>query len=126
MIGSDVLTLFPGSQSLLGKSVSEMVGNDLSVSKDGAVTGTFHHVTGFTDFSSIPAEQEGYYFPFRLTQTGTLMTIKKNGVAGGGKENMTFDPEIILRVTKGDTFSIEVDSKPVITFTFSGATFEEE
>lgn len=103
-----------------------MVGDDLSVSENGAVTGTFHHVTGFTDFSSISAEQEGYYFPFRLTQTGTLMTIKKNGVAGEGKENMAFDPEIILRVTKGDTFSIEVDSKPVITFTFSGATFEEE
>ena len=120
------MTLFPGSQSLLGKNVSEMVGDDLSVSKDGAVTGTFHHVTGYTDFSSVAEEQEGYYFPFKLTQTGTLMTIKKNGVAGEGKENMTFDPEIILRVTKGDTFSIEVDSEPVITFTFSGATFEEE
>lgn len=103
-----------------------MVGDDLSVSKDGDVTGTFHHVTGFTEFSSITSEQEGYYFPFKLTQTGTLMTIKKNGVAGDGKENMTFDPDIILRVSKDDTFSIEVDSNPVVTFTFSGATFEEE
>lgn len=120
------MTLFPGSQSLLGKNVSEMVGDDLSVSKDGAATGTFHHVTGFTDFSSKPEEQEGYYFPFKLAQTGTLMTIKKNGVAGEGKENMVFDPDIILRVSKDDTFSIEVDSEPVITLTFSGATFEEE
>lgn len=127
MIGSDVLTLFPGSQSLLGKKVSEMVGNDLSVSKAGAVTGTFHHVTGFTEFNSAnPEEQEGYYFPFKLTQTGTTMTLKKNGVAGEGKEDMTFDPEIILRVSKGDTFTIEVDDNPVVTFTFSGATFEEE
>lgn len=103
-----------------------MVGDDLSVSKDGEVTGTFHYVTGFTGFSSIPTEQEGYYFPFKLTQTGTVMTIKKNGVAGEGKENMSFDPEIILRVAKNDTFSIEVDDKPIVTFTFSGATFEEE
>lgn len=104
-----------------------MVGGDLSVSKNGAVTGTFHYVTGFTEFNSTkPEEQEGYYFPFKLTQTGTLMTIKKNGVAGEGKENMAFDPDIILRVSKDDTFTIEVDSEPVITFTFSGATFEEE
>ena len=98
------MTLFPGSQSLLGKNVSEMVGDDLSVSKDGAVTGTFHHVTGYTDFSSKPEEQEGYYFPFRLTQTGTQMTIEKNGGAREGKENMTFDPEIIIGHTKGNTF----------------------
>lgn len=124
MIGSDILTLFPGSQSLLGKQVSEMVGEDLSVSEDGAVTGTFHHVTGFTDFSSKSEEQEGYYFPFKLTQTGTTMTLKKNGVAGEGKEDMPFDPEIIFRVTKSDTFSVEVDSVPVVTFTFAGATFE--
>ena len=124
MIGSDILTLFPGSQSLLGKNVSEMVGDDLSVSKDGAVTGTFHRVTGFTDFSSEPTEQEGYYFPFKLTKTGTTMTLKKNGVAGEGKENMAFDPEIIFRVTKSDTFSVEVDNVPVVTFTFAGATFE--
>lgn len=31
MIGSDTLTLFPGSQTLLGKQVSDMVGNDLKV-----------------------------------------------------------------------------------------------
>ena len=51
------------------------------------------------------------------------MTIKKNGVAAEGKENMTFDPEIVLRVTKTDTFTIEVDGSPVVTFNFQKATF---
>ena len=46
MIGSDTLTFFPGSQTLLGKQVSELVGDDLTVKADGSVTGTFHHVTG--------------------------------------------------------------------------------
>ena len=63
MIGSDTLTFFPGSQTLLGKQVSELVGDDLTVKADGSVTGTFHHVTGYTEFSSEPDEQEGYYFP---------------------------------------------------------------
>lgn len=41
MIGSDTLTFFPGSQTLLGKQVSELVGDDLTVKADGSVTGTF-------------------------------------------------------------------------------------
>lgn len=123
MIGSDVLTLFPQGQTLLGKRVSSLVGSDLKVLKDGSVTGTIKNVTGYTQFSSKSEEQSGYYFPFKLTQTGTRMTIKKNGVAGEGKENMAFDPDIILRVTKTDTFTIEVDGSPVVTFNFQKATF---
>lgn len=122
MIGSDTLTFFPGSQTLLGKQVSELVGDDLTVKADGSVTGTFHHVTGYTEFSSEPDEQEGYYFPFHLTKTGTKMTFKKNG--SPTKQGITFDPDIILRVTKDDTFEVLVDDSSVVKFNFAGATFE--
>ena len=122
MIGSDTLTLFHGSQTLLGKQVSELVGDDLTVKADGSVTGTFHHVTGYTDFSSEPDEQEGYYFPFHLTKTGTKMTFKKNG--SPTKQGITFDPDIIFRVTKDDTFEVLVDDSSVVKFNFAGATFE--
>ena len=122
MIGSDTLTLFPGSQTLLGKQVSELVGDDLTVKADGSVTGTFHHVTGYTDFSSEPDEQEGYYFPFHLTKTGTKRTFKKNG--SPTKQGITFDPDIIFRVTKDDTFEVLVDDSSVVKFNFAGATFE--
>lgn len=122
MIGSDTLTLFPGSQTLLGKQVSELVGDDLTVKADGSVTGTFHHVTGYTEFSSEPDEQEGYYFPFHLTKTGTKMTFKKNG--SPTKQGITFDPDIIFRVTKDDTFEVLVDDSSVVKFNFAGATFE--
>ena len=122
MIGSDTLTFFPGSQTLLGKQVSELVGDDLTVKADGSVTGTFHHVTGYTEFSSEPDEQEGYYFPFHLTKTGTKMTFKKNG--SPTKQGMTFDPDIIFRVTKDDTFEVLVDDSSVVKFNFAGATFE--
>ena len=122
MIGSDTLTFFPGSQTLLRKQVSELVGDDLTVKADGSVTGTFHHVTGYTEFSSEPDEQEGYYFPFHLTKTGTKMTFKKNG--SPTKQGITFDPDIIFRVTKDDTFEVLVDDSSVVKFNFAGATFE--
>lgn len=106
----------------MGKQVSDLVGDDLKVGADGSVTGTFHYVTGYTEFSSEADEQSGYYFPFHLTKTGSKMTFKKNGVAT--KENIPFDADIIFRVTQGDTFEVIVDEKSVVTFNYKGATFE--
>ena len=122
MIGSDTLTLFPASQTLLGKQVSDMVGDNLIVLDDGSVQGNFHYVTGYTEFSSDTSEQSGYYFPFHLTKTGTTMTFKKNGVPT--KEGIVFDPDIVFRVSKDDTFEVIVDEESVVTFNFAGAVFE--
>lgn len=106
----------------MGKQVSELVGDDLAVMDDGSVTGTFHYVTGYTEFSDIPGEDSGYYFPFHLTKTGTTMTFKKNG--SPTKQDIAFDPDIIFRVSKDDTFEVLVDGTSVVKFTFAGATFE--
>lgn len=92
------------------------------VKADGSVVGTFHHVTGYTEFSSEPNKQEGYYFPFHLAKTGTRMTFKKNG--SPTKQDIAFDSDIIFRVTKTDTFEVLVDGQSVVKFNFSGATFE--
>ena len=92
------------------------------VKADGSVVGTFHHVTGYAEFSSEPDEQEGYYFTFHLTKTGTKMTFKKNG--SPTKQDIAFDPDIIFRVTKDDTFEVLVDNSSVVKFNFAGATFE--
>lgn len=102
--------------------MSELVGDDLMVKADGSVTGTFHHVTEYTEFSSDSDEQEGYYFPFHLTKTGTKMTFKKNGFPT--KQGIAFDPDIIFRVTKDDTFEVLVDDSSVVKFNFAGATFD--
>lgn len=118
------MTLFPDSQTLLGKQVSELVDNDLAVYADGTVKGTLHYVTDFTEFSSEPEEQTGYYFPFHLTKTGTKMTFKKNGVPT--KENIDFDPDIIFRVTGNDVFEVLVDNKSVVTFNYKEATFDPQ
>lgn len=101
-----------------------MVGDDLAVNADGSVVGTFHYVSDYTEFSSTPDEQSGYYFPFHLTKTGSKMTFKKNGTPT--KQNIPFDADIIFRVTKDDTFEVLVDDASVVKFTFAGATFEPQ
>lgn len=118
------MTLFPASQDLLGKKASDLVGEDLCVYEDGTVKGTLKAVTEYTGFSSKEEEQSGHYFPFKHTKTGKKMSLKKNGVAAEGKENMTYDPEIVLRVSQSDKWTIEVDEAEVITFNFEKAVFE--
>ena len=108
----------------MGKQVSDLVGDDLAVKADGSVVGTFHYVPDYTEFSSETSEQSGYYFPFHLTKTGTNMTFKKNGETT--KDKIAFDPDIVFRVAKDDTFEVLVDDASVVTFTFSGATFEPQ
>lgn len=120
LISSDV-EIPAASQSLYGKSVGDMIENDVSVSEDGSVSGTFQYVTGYTGFSAEPTEQEGYYFPFVLKKTGSTMTFKKNDVPI--KENIPWESDNVFRVTKDDTFTVLVDDVEVITFQFSGATF---
>ncbi len=108
---------------MLGKTVGEMVGDDVKVSADGAVTGTIHHVSGYTQFSSVEEEQSGNYFPITLTKKGTNMTIEKNGAKT--RDNVEWDKDIVLRVAKSDKFTISVDGEPAITLTFDKATLEQ-
>lgn len=109
----------------MGKTVSELIGTDVKVYADGSVTGTLKNVTDFTEFNSTNVdEQSGHYFPLHLTQAGTKMTLKTNGVAKPEKENMAFDPDILFRVSDANTtFTIEVDGKEVITLNFRKAIF---
>lgn len=124
VIGSDVLTIPTQGQTLYGKRVSSLIGEDVQVLTDGSVLGTFKHVTGYTGFNSeVPAEQEGYFFPFKLTQTGTNMTFKKNGEPA--KTDIPFEASNVFRVTKTDTFEVLVDGSSVVTFNFAKATFAE-
>ena len=124
MIASDILTIPSQGQTLYGKRVSSLIGDDIRVFEDGTVTGTLKHVTGYTGFNeSDPEEQEGYFFPFRLSQAGATMTFKKNGVES--KIGIAWEANNVFRVTKDDTFEVLVDDVSVVTFNFARATFAE-
>lgn len=112
-------------QNLYGKTVGDMIGDDVKVSEDGSVTGTFHYVTGYTGFNEgNHEEQEGYFFPLTLKKTGTTMTFEKNG--SPTKEDIPFEADNVFRVTSTDTFKVSVDDEEIVSFSFSGATFEPE
>ena len=51
MIASDILTIPSQGQTLYGKRISSLIGDDVKVYEDGTVTGTFKHVTGYTQFN---------------------------------------------------------------------------
>lgn len=110
---------------LYGKAVGEMVERGMRVRQDGTVKGKFHYVTGYMGFSTEnPELQEGYYFPFLLTETGEKMDFIKNGKPS--KTGLDFEPYNVFRVTAQDTFEVKVDGKTVARFDFSQATFEEK
>ena len=124
MISSDIMTIPAAGQSLYGKTVGDMIGNDVMVGTSGKVKGTFHYVTGYTGFNEKNAEeQEGYYFPFTLAKKGTKMTIKKNGE--DAKKDIAWEADNVLRVTAEDAFEIIVDGVSVVKFTFEEAVFEK-
>lgn len=107
----------------LGKSGAELQSADTVMLENGKVFGTLKHVTGFTEFNAtVPAEQEGYYFGFTLTKTGTNMTFKKNGVVT--KENIPWEADNIFRVpSTGTVFEVLVDGVSVLTLDFSNVNF---
>lgn len=81
-------------------------------------------MTGYTGFNADnPAEQEGYFFPFKLVKTGTTMSFEKNGEPG--KTDIPWEADNVFRVTAADTFTVSVDENEVVTFNFAKATFEE-
>lgn len=123
MIASDILTIPSQGQTLYGKRISTLVGDDIKVHEDGTVTGTFKHVTGYTGFSDDEEQQEGHYFPFRLVQTGEKMEFVKNGDTRSGE--IPWEADNVFRVTASDTFEVLVDKNPVVTFNFAKATFQE-
>lgn len=123
-MASDILTIPSQGQTLYGKRVSSLVGDDIKVYEDGTVTGTLKHVTGYTGFNEAePEEQEGYFFPFRLVQTGEKMEFVKNRDTRSGE--IPWEADNVFRVAESDTFEVLVDKNLVVTFNFAKATFQE-
>lgn len=124
MTSSDIEIPAAG-QSVYGKSVGELIEDGMEVLANGDVRGTFHYVTGYTGFNAeVPAEQEGYFFPFTLKKAGTTMTFQKNGAVS--KENIPWEADNVFRVTASDTFTVLVDGAEAVTFHFNNSVFQPE
>lgn len=108
----------------LGKSYSDMVGDDINIGAGGAVTGHIKYVTGYDQ--AFPGEADGWFFPLHLGDEYDGKTIKVKRESGkGGKEKSAQDRDWVLRLTDGaDTvFSFKTDDDtPILTLSFSLAT----
>ncbi len=119
------MTIPDQGQTIYGKQVSELIGENVKVYADGTVTGTFPHVDGYSKFSSKKAEQSGNFFPFTLTKSGDTMTFIKNGTAN--KRNIAWESDNVFRITAPtDTFEVLVDGESVVKFNFRSATLKAE
>lgn len=115
------------SGDILGKTMADLVTGNVTVTKMGDVTASLKHVTGWTGFSSIEEEQNGYYLPVSLTGEGTTMSLVKNGEIREDKQDIPFDTSLVFRVTSGDIFTVYVDGKYYQRFVIGdNVTFEEE
>lgn len=116
-----------------GKKVSELIDGDVSISKDGAVTGTLKYVPYWKEFGSAENDQSGYYLPVQLDSKYEGQNI----TCVGTQTKTAQDLEWVLHVKdKNSTFKFSADpapirgrpkkiaaSAPFLTLTFSGATF---
>lgn len=84
-----------GSTVLFGKAVSDLQENVIVA--DGAITGTLKYVTGYTEFSSDPALQEGNYLAVNLANNDysqfSSVRIGLDPSAGSGLVEIIEDPD---------------------------------
>lgn len=118
---ADIVTTMNPLKNVLGKRAEMLVGNDVRIMADGTVLGTIKNVTNYTGFSGKTEEQNGHFFPFLLNKKGSTMSIKGGTTP---KENIPYDPEIVLKVDKSKKFTIEVDGQFVVELKFDQATLE--
>ena len=113
--------------TLLGKKVSDLQTN--IVIGENSITGSLKHVTGYTEFSSKSAEQEGHYLAlkFGVTPSDAVTTVE---LIGGTKGPVTLDEDMnIVLLIKNTTQSIKVTSSKngdsvTKTYTLTGLTLE--
>lgn len=96
---------------------------------DSGITGTLHYVTGFTNFSSEPTEQEGNYLALKFEAAeGATTTVE---IVGGTKGPVTLDEDMnwVGLIKNKNTQSIKVKTtmggeSVEKTYSLTGLTLE--
>lgn len=107
-----------------GRTAADVIGTDVKISKDGAVTGTLKYVESFPEFS--PGNEElckGHYFPVVLDSkyTGKDITVT------GNLTKKAQDLNWVLHVkSTASTFKFHTDDDgDFLTLSFEKATLQE-
>lgn len=120
---SPVIKVPTALQDGLGKTVAELIKDDVRIAKDGSVTGTLLKVKGYTGFSDVSGEQEGHYLPIVLDSRYKSKTISCQRNSDTPKT--ASDLEWVLRVpSTATTFTFKADGEAILTLNFRGAVLE--
>ena len=109
------------TETVLGETVSDLqTGVNVGASR---ISGTLHHVTGFTNYSNKPAEQEGNYIALRVDTDTASDVITAELIGGtGGVKTLTEDRNVVFRITSPLTQKIRIiasNGTETITKTYS-------
>lgn len=97
------------------------------------ISGTLHYVKGYTEFSGVPAEQEGNYLALKVEYDED--TTVKTTLIGGTTKDKTLpkgDHLLVTRVTNKDTQSIKLVAEKAgsetttTTYSLTGLTLESD
>ena len=97
---------------------------------NAAITGTLHHVTDYTGFSSNVEQQSGHYLALHATAEGAdAITVE---LVGGVSGPVTLDEDgiIVLLIADTSTQSVRVvatkgANSEALTYSLTGVTLEE-
>lgn len=111
----------PQETELLGVHVYDLISPGTKITGDGSVIGTLYKAK-VEEFSTVKAEQQGYFFPAKLTKTGETVTIVKDGktrTVPYPDDNMA-----LIKIPGKDTnVKIEVDGEELVTLNFRRTVF---
>lgn len=99
---------------------------------DSAITGTLHHVTGYTGFDGTnPAEQTGNYLALKVTPGSTVGVTAAAELVGGtkGPVNLDGDWNVVFHISSKDSESVKITVSKggesiEKTYTLTGLTCE--
>lgn len=120
----------PSSEtSVLGKTVSELQQN--VVISDTDISGTLHHVTDYTGFSSNPTDQQGNYLALKFEVDSPDTDVYVN-LAGGTVGWVKLDEDLlhVLKIANKDSQTVQVyyqigeEKSETKTYSLTGLTLE--
>lgn len=116
------------SKTELGMKLSDLMGDDVAILKDGSVIGTFPYVDNFTQFSkSKPDLQKGHFMAATLGESYKAKhKVERISGTGGESKEISNDEVLIMRLTDGkDTvYKVTADGQPDLVFNFARANLK--
>lgn len=90
-----MITFFRGDTELYGKKVSDLQ-SGVTADRDGILHGTLHYVKNYTEFSGVPAEQNGNYLAMSINAAEDEEVKYESSTSGTGEKTMPKGDRVLV------------------------------